>query len=296
MFVSGAVCGVYVAERIAAVCIGSTAEGDFYGIAPNINTQNVFFGWYGWKANEYYMKQLGLTPPETLDELYDYLKAVKQANPVSKPLLVYPVFPREQIGPGSDPRLAARAARTIRSIRTNGNNDMVTMSMAYIRLRLGEAYDYLRGRICAQQYRNGTLSLSPGGAGAVFNFGGIYTEQFGIVMPITELLLQSVGGVICLFPAWPRRLDAEFTRLRAEGAFLVSASLSGGSTWFPMPHGKVRTVTIESLAGCDATVRSEWDDCAVQDETGAMVPHTTDEAGRLSFPTRPGGVYRIVGK
>lgn len=77
-----------MAEKYPFVRLGQTAEGDFYGIAPNINTQNVFFGWAGWKANQHYIKQLGLTPPTTLDELHAYLKAVKQANPDSKPLLL----------------------------------------------------------------------------------------------------------------------------------------------------------------------------------------------------------------
>ena len=58
---------------------------------------------------------------------------------------------------------------------------------------------------------------------------------------IQELLLQSWGGTIRVFPAvpeaWP---DAVFHHLRTEGAFLVSAARHGGITQF---------VTITSLAG-----------------------------------------------
>jgi hypothetical protein len=48
---------------------------------------------------------------------------------------------------------------------------------------------------------------------------------------VHEMLLQSWGGVVRVFPAvsvtWP---DAAFDRLRAEGGFVVSARRSGGLT------------------------------------------------------------------
>ena len=52
---------------------------------------------------------------------------------------------------------------------------------------------------------------------------------------VNEMLLQSVGGTIRLFPVW--RSDASFETLRADGAFLVSARQSGGTV------GDVRIVS-----------------------------------------------------
>jgi alpha-L-fucosidase 2 len=44
------------------------------------------------------------------------------------------------------------------------------------------------------------------------------------------LLLQSVGDIIRVFPAWPKAHDAKFENLRAQGGFLVSAEQRGGKT------------------------------------------------------------------
>ena len=58
---------------------------------------------------------------------------------------------------------------------------------------------------------------------------------------IGEMLLQSQGGVLRVFPAWDKEIgDAAFYSLRACGAFLVSAELRGGETAYAI---------VRSLAG-----------------------------------------------
>lgn len=51
--------------------------------------------------------------------------------------------------------------------------------------------------------------------------GGI--ETAGIIEAVNNMLMQSHDGVIRIFPNWDRTIDAEFKRLRAQGAFLVEA-------------------------------------------------------------------------
>jgi hypothetical protein len=67
-----------------------------------------------------------------------------------------------------------------------------------------------------------------------------------------EMLLQSWGGKIRVFPAtpgiWP---DAAFDRMRAQGAFLVSAKKKAGVTCF---------ATVESLAGAACVVGTDIPD------------------------------------
>jgi hypothetical protein len=66
-----------------------------------------------------------------------------------------------------------------------------------------------------------------------------------------EMLLQSWGGTIRIFPACPSGWkDAAFDNLRAEGAFLVSAVRR---------DGKTEWVRITSLAGepCRVTLEGE---------------------------------------
>eukprot|EP00959_Pyramimonas_sp_CCMP1952_P260804 5453371-Pyramimonas_sp.AAC.1 len=61
------------------------------------------------------------------------------------------------------------------------------------------------------------------------------------------MLLQSGAGVVDVFPAIPEAWkEVSFSKLRAEGAFLVSARFSAGSTQF---------VAIESLAGSPLKAR-----------------------------------------
>ena len=85
------------------------------------------------------------------------------------------------------------------------------------------------------------------GAGS-FGHGGAWTEQLGITAPLQEMMLQSWKGYIDLFPAWPSGIDGEFTTLRAEGAFLVSASYAGG----------VRGARVRSERGGVCRVRRPW--------------------------------------
>ena len=64
-------------------------------------------------------------------------------------------------------------------------------------------------------------------------------EKSGGIEFIQSMLLQCDNGFVKLFPNWTGA-DASFTRLRAKGAFLVSAEMKGG---------RVTRVEIESLVG-----------------------------------------------
>ena len=69
--------------------------------------------------------------------------------------------------------------------------------------------------------------------------------NFAFAQGVQEMLIQSHSGRIVLFPAIPPGWkDARFTTLRTEGAFLVSATLSGG---------RVTEVSVE--AGADGVFR-----------------------------------------
>lgn len=64
----------------------------------------------------------------------------------------------------------------------------------------------------------------------LFSYGGGCLENASATAnTVNEMLLQSYTGVITLFPCWNLDRDASFENLRAYGAFLVSAKVSGGS-------------------------------------------------------------------
>src|SRR5439155_1375546 len=89
---------------------------------------------------------------------------------------------------------------------------------------------------------------------------------------IQELFLQDWGGALRVFPAVPGQWsEAAFDRLRADGAFLVSAVRRNGRTSW---------VRIESLAGepCRLVV-ADWDTAVVRAHTGPAPRVKRDSAG-----------------
>jgi hypothetical protein len=80
-------------------------------------------------------------------------------------------------------------------------------------------------------------------------------EGAGATEAIHRMMLQSHEDVLRFFPVWPRDKDAQFTRLRARGAFLVTARLK---------NGVVEGVTITSTKGTDCAIVNPWPGKKVQ--------------------------------
>ncbi len=120
---------------------------------------------------------------------------------------------------------------------------------------------------------------------AIANYGhaGAWTESLGVLAPLQETMLQSWDGAIRLFPAWPRNLDASFTTLRAEGAFLVSA------TW---QEGLLQEARIVSEHGGLCRVWKPWETVTVLDAAGNPVA-VQEQDGIAAFETAPGGAYTM---
>lgn len=75
----------------------------------------------------------------------------------------------------------------------------------------------------------------------LFLHGGGCLENSSIASTtLNEMVLQSYEGVIRIFPNWDADIDCSFENLRADGAFLVSAS---------MRDGRVCAIKIESEKG-----------------------------------------------
>lgn len=129
---------------------------------------------------------------------------------------------------------------------------------------------------------NGTIrSMSE----ADYGYIGVYTESQGILAPLQEMLLQSWDGVIRLFPAWPSGINASFSTLRTEGAFLVSASLEAG-----------RITGAEIVSECGGVCRLSGalpDKMMLQDDTGNRLSFTEQDHVFI-FDTMPGGRYRLI--
>lgn len=113
---------------------------------------------------------------------------------------------------------------------------------------------------------------------------GVFTECLGIIAPIQEMLLQSYDGTIRVFPAWPVGCDGSFTTLRAEQAFLVSAS---------QEDGVVSELRVKSLAGRDCRIQIPWRlGMEVFDNQGMRIDLQYPDESTALFSTERNRTYR----
>ena len=97
------------------------------------------------------------------------------------------------------------------------------------------------------------LAYAPGGG----------VETAGLAQSVNDMLVQSDGTHISLFPAWPKDEPASFRTLRVKGAFVVSAAwdaarrtaydvevrAEGDAEWCGLLLGKGRAATVRCSAG-----------------------------------------------
>lgn len=136
-------------------------------------------------------------------------------------LAIQHIYPAGAVTLASSPELLAIGRETFRQMaRWDDYNAFPTYFPAGARLGIASEtlLSHLNRQIETHSCPNGFL----------FYGGGGIECCSGVVTTINEMLLQSCGGVIRLFPVWDLHADASFTDLRADGAFLVSARCEGG--------------------------------------------------------------------
>jgi hypothetical protein len=179
-----------------------------------------------------------------------------------------PVFPAEQVTWFSPDPVKALCRRTIKGTQFNGNNSHVIFNIAKARLSMPEAVADGRAWFKSRELPNG-LFVWQGHA-----HGTYMPESIGVAALITEFLMQSVDDVIRVFPCWPSGVDARFSRLRAQGGFLVSAE---------QKDGEVTGLEITSTVGGTLRLLSPWKTITVDG-----TPLTPDKQGIVSIETEAG--------
>ncbi len=194
--------------------------------------------------------------------------------------MIQAVFPAGQVtwfSPKEEQELFKRTINLVGKITTHANSP-VTLNIARARLGLTDealsniAIDF------TEHHKE-----KPNGLFAWKAHGSYMSEQVGIARMITELLLQSVNGVIRIFPAWPKNKDAEFAGLRAQGGFLVSARQTGG---------QISDVTIASTAGGEVRFVNPWPGSTVR-VTAKKEIRYRETNGIVSLPTQAGETYQV---
>ncbi|MCL4694772.1 MAG: hypothetical protein KJ060_19945, partial [Candidatus Hydrogenedentes bacterium] len=156
---------------------------------------------------------------------------VEDAPPIEYniPVPTTPVFPGDVVTFASPEAERALFTNTLQHLQHNGNNAPVMLAVTRARLSTADAHEFLRTELMWRERRNGTLSFNRLDPRFRFNDFGHYTEMFGAALPVMELLLQSVGDVVRVFPAWPSHIPATFEDLRTQGGFLVTATIAEGN-------------------------------------------------------------------
>ena len=184
-----------------------------------------------------------------------------------------PVFPCEQVTWFSPEPVKELFRRTMADTRFNGNNSHVMFNIAKARLSMPEAVSDTRRWFKSRELPNG-LFLWQGHAHGTF-----MPESIGVAALVAEFLMQSAGDTIRVLPCWPPDKDARFSRLRAQGGFLVSADYTGG---------RVRAVTVESTVGGRLRLLSPWKTIRVN---GKQVPPGAD--GIVEIDTKANETFRF---
>ncbi len=210
------------------------------------------------------------------------------------PVTLAPVFPGEQAGIGSPPEVLELARRTARTVRLEGGNDLVWQPLARARLGMLDLKWFkreVRYSMTPLGVANDRVRQIGGRYSDDTNFDfmmrmGVWTENLSLPAVINECVLQSYDGIIRLFPNRANLGKARFHRLRAAGAFLVSASWDGKS---------VAEVTVRSEKGSPAKVANPWGSSACDVQTipgGKPVSHRLND-GVIEFQTNQGESYLL---
>lgn len=209
----------------------------------------------------------------------------------------WPVFPGEYIAGDEEGGLAAVLRDIVSEVDLLNLRPRTTVLgafhgeatvMPFIRLGLMEKFEDIRTLLLQHQYPSGQFSPWSAGSGQYIRTPycetwRIIENQYMQILGIAEMMMQSQGGAIRLFPFWPEDKSAAFQNLRARGAFLVSAER--------IP-GKEPRATIHSLKGNRCSLRWQEADMPSISINGKPVKFVL-EGRNLIFETKPGAVYQV---
>lgn len=248
---------------------------------------------YGWRENQGWYA-ICEDWEQAWPDFNEYLDHVRHSRWGCQ---AFPVFPGEYIE-GDEEEGLAPVIRDIMSevdllnlrprTTTLGAFHGEATVLPYIRMGMMDNFEDIRTLMLGHQYPSGQFSAWESKRGKYVRTPYLETwrlieNQYMQTLGVTEMLMQSQGGCIRLFPYWPETKEASFSDLRARGAFLVSASHA--------PETPLKA-TIHSLQG--NTCRLRWQETGKPwiSENGKPVSFQVD--GRdLIFETQKGLDYEI---
>jgi len=204
------------------------------------------------------------------------------------PSRLVPIFPSRQIGLHSDTDALELGRRSWKEFGSYGDSDFSGWSYSWqaaiaARLGLGIDAEACLRRVCDAYTFKGLLTSHNK---VLPEKDPIYQIDalLGFPAGLNEMLLQSAGGIIRLFPAIPEGRTARFTQLRAPGGILVSASWDGK---------QAGDICIVCENACDVRLLNPFDNAAPTLHCDGEPP--TRLAGNvLQWFARPLVQYRLM--
>lgn len=182
---------------------------------------------------------------DILENLHDFPTFIRKGKKVfryttngtdwndSNTLCIQHIYPCGQIGLGSDAEMLETARNTFFSDdRWDDGNGGCSYYPCAARLGIEPKLIIEKLKQSFEKFQLPNMLILHG--------GGCLENSSIASAALNEMVLQSYDGIIRIFPDWDRDIDCSFENLRADGAFLVSASIHGG---------KIETVKIESEKG-----------------------------------------------
>lgn len=164
----------------------------------------------------------------------------------------------------------------------------ISSLLPYIRLGIEDKYYDIRKVLLNHRFDNGLFSSVSYAEGQlpvwVSNNWRLVENQFQGIICITEMLLQSQGNVIRLFPYWPTYYKAKFERLRARGGFNVSAEKD---------KTRLISVKVESAVGGNCCIFWPYDKNLKIRERDRFI-HFEVQNQKLVFCTEAGRKYNFL--
>jgi hypothetical protein len=182
------------------------------------------------------MPEYSTAQSEQYGEIYTSVPGESAKMVYNLPANLLHVFPGEEYGIDAPAEVKQKLLNTLAAHRNEGGNDIVSLNMIAVRLGALDVekfkrqvnYALLPNKTCADYCMQSGGRYDDNTAFDWMGNMGMWFENFSLPLVINECLMQSYDGRIRLFPNWDLNRDVSFTTMRAVGAFLVSASVSGG--------------------------------------------------------------------
>lgn len=193
---------------------------------------------------------------------------------------LHPVYPCELINLRSDPKKLEIARNTLQyySVSQRGFTETMNelgLSAFIMGARIGFPADVLMDKM--------KVLIKRAEPNFLIRDGHHCTEKTAVVETVNSMMLQSVDDILYLFPDWTGN-PASFTRLRAKGAFVVSAAYDGTT---------VRSLSVTSECGRICRLRNPWPGSKVVVKCNGKRIEVSEADGVCSFATKAGGHYQV---